>query len=107
MGLIKLAEGLGGNDNTRLIKLPSAGFFPDDKPFFVTGWGASTDSADGSTTLQRTDATIVDYDLCKQSNDKVAGKYPDWELALDAENICAGYYDEGGKGGMYFIFIVI
>lgn len=52
--------------------------------------------------LKRVEVPIADYNLCKQSYEDTAW-YSKWNLPIGPENMCAGDFDKGGKGGRFAV----
>ena len=70
-----------------LVKLPAQDEnIADGTVVLVTGWGDTTNKLESQDLLRGVEIPIVNQEVCKTA-------YPD----LIAENLCAGYYEKGGK----------
>ena len=89
IALIKLAEPLHFDQNTKPIKLVESGYIlHKGQPLFVSGWGATTEGGSGINELHHVSVPFVTNELC---NDSLS-----YDGAVTDNMLCAGKAS-GGK----------
>lgn len=95
--VIKLREKLSFSDKIQPVKMFEVGdVIGNDRITMVAGWGLTENPDESRDILRAVKVTVVSQEQCIEA-------YSGMPLKITPRMICAGFYDEGGKDGKFFV----